>query len=106
VVVIAVKPDVVPAILKEIKQVAGTKTLIVSIAAGVTLANIERVRSCCPSTLLRKPLCRGDSTPCSRCALPIAFTIPCSCHSGDAQHPCAGSRRRLCYCAWEQCNPS
>eukprot|EP00045_Choanoeca_perplexa_P002791 m.26741 g.26741 ORF g.26741 m.26741 type:complete len:279 (+) comp11707_c0_seq1:132-968(+) len=42
VVVIAVKPDVVPKVLKDIKTAAGTDTLVVSIAAGVTIATIEK----------------------------------------------------------------
>eukprot|EP00043_Microstomoeca_roanoka_P008638 m.83044 g.83044 ORF g.83044 m.83044 type:complete len:354 (-) comp14329_c0_seq1:705-1766(-) len=42
VVVIAVKPDVVPQVLKEIATTVGTQKLVVSIAAGVKLAIIQK----------------------------------------------------------------
>lgn len=43
VVVLAVKPDVIPAVLKEIEQYLTEDSLIVSIAAGVPLSVLEQV---------------------------------------------------------------
>ena len=42
-VVVAVKPHVVPSVLEEIAQDVDEKKLIVSIAAGVTLAQLQSV---------------------------------------------------------------
>lgn len=38
---VAVKPNVVPVVLKQVAAAAGTNTLVVSIAAGVTIAALE-----------------------------------------------------------------
>ena len=46
VVVIAVKPDTVGRLLDEIKSTLTPEHLLVSIAAGVTIAAIEQVRCC------------------------------------------------------------
>ena len=84
VLVIAVKPSVIPAILKEIKGIVG-KTLVVSIAAGVTLATIERVRMPhhVPHTL--------SSTPLTSASLLAATATQRPCHSSHAQHACVGA---------------
>ncbi len=41
--VLAVKPDVVPSVLKEIRESLGADTIIVSIAAGVSISSIETI---------------------------------------------------------------
>lgn len=43
VVVLAVKPDVIPAVLKEIGESLTDDSLVISIAAGVPLAALEKV---------------------------------------------------------------
>ncbi|CAN0593027.1 unnamed protein product, partial [Ectocarpus sp. 12 AP-2014] len=43
VIVLAVKPDVIPAVLTEIEQFLTDDSLVVSIAAGVPLSALENV---------------------------------------------------------------
>ena len=43
VVILAVKPDIIPAVLKEIDQHLTKDSLVISIAAGVPLAVLEQV---------------------------------------------------------------
>ena len=45
VVVVAVKPNVVPVVLREVSSCVTRDHLVVSIAAGVKLESIERVRN-------------------------------------------------------------
>lgn len=52
VVVLAVKPDVIPAVLMEIAPHLTEASLVVSIAAGVPLAVLEEVRGSFPRTRL------------------------------------------------------
>lgn len=52
VVVLAVKPDVIPSVLREIEQHLTADTLVVSIAAGVPLAALEE------ASIVLCPLCR------------------------------------------------
>lgn len=46
IVVIAVKPNVVPTVLNEVAPIITPDSLIVSLAAGVTLDSMERVCAC------------------------------------------------------------
>ena len=52
VVVVAVKPDVVPAVLRQVAPVTTSDHLFVSIAAGVTTKAIEKV--CIGDLILRR----------------------------------------------------
>ncbi len=45
VLILAVKPNIVPIILKELNPHISKDKLVISIAAGVTLASIEKVSS-------------------------------------------------------------
>ena len=44
VVILAVKPNIMSSVLRQVAPVASPNQLFVSLAAGVTMANVEKVR--------------------------------------------------------------
>ena len=65
IVFVAVKPPYVTSVLREVKQHLTDKHCIVSIAAGVTLANLKARLPCCPARP-RLPAAAADRAPAPR----------------------------------------
>jgi len=80
IIILAVKPNIVPIVLTQIRSVISAEHLIISIAAGVTIASMASVLP--PKTRLVRVM---PNTPCLVGAGATGFSIGESANARDAQ---------------------